>query len=344
MTTPTTSDDGKRGLESSVGELLAADHEQLERLFQSLVAAAAGDGTVDLHPSWQVFERILLRHLDAEEAHLIGGFRKQYPEQAEELLRTHEQIRAKLVEMGIDLDLHALNQERVETFVAELRDHARREERLLYPWAADQLGVVGRTVVRQALATASGAPAYAPRQQWRIDLARSTLRFSLRHLVVGEVRGAFGRWGGTLWLDPMAPPRSRVEVWIDLGSIGTGDRARDEHVRSPEFFDVARFPQASFTSTEVTLPEPECPVVRGSLTLNGREQDVEVAIRELPSPVEGEGGERARYRFSAQIDRREFGLRWNQDLDVGGIVVGDLVDLEGEVELERFDPGTRLPR
>src|SRR3954463_11039326 len=92
-------------------------------------------------------------------------------------------------------------------------------------------------------------------ERWEIDSARSSLTFKLRHIVVQQIRGRFERWGGTLFLDRHQPWLSSVHVWFDLASVTTDDPARDAHVRSSEFLDVARFPQAEFKSTNVAVPD-----------------------------------------------------------------------------------------
>jgi polyisoprenoid-binding protein YceI len=326
-------------LEESIRTVLSEDHARLDRSFIALVDEAETRDQADLRPEWQAFERELLAHMAAEETHVIAAFRRQEPAEAEALLREHEEIRTKLTEMGIDLELHALRPERVAAFVAELRAHARREESLLYPWAARQLGELAGARLGAALAAAQGAGASKRTStEWRIDPTRSTLSFSLRHIVVHHIRGSFRNWGGTIALDPADSSRSRVDVWVDLGSIDTGDVERDQHVRSAEFFDVAQHPRAVFASRSVGFAEGRAPVVRGVLSLHGVTVDVPVEITANEGRVDPAGGERRLYTIRASLDRRQFGLRWNQDLDVGGVVVGDTIDIEAHVETVRTRP------
>jgi len=327
---------GSAELEVSIRTLLADDHQRLDHLFEAIVAAASRDDTADLREDWSTFERALLRHLDAEEVHLLRVFAQHAPEEARGLTAEHAEIREKLTELGVDLDLHSLKAERVGAFVGQLRAHARREESLIYPWAARQLGEEAHAGLRRALeASGRSGPAPAVRSEWRIDPQRSHLRFSLRHIVVHEIRGSFERWGGTIVLDERDAARSRAEVWIDLGSVDTGERERDDHVRSAEFFDVARFPQARFASTEVRLLAGEHPVVLGRLDLHGIEAEVELTITARERFMDALGVERAIYTAKTRLDRRDFGLRWNQDLDVGGIVVGDQIEIVAHVEAVR---------
>jgi polyisoprenoid-binding protein YceI len=172
----------------------------------------------------------------------------------------------------------------------------------------------------------------AAQQVWTIDGARSKLVFGLRHIVVQRIEGHFLHWGGKLFVDRSDPALSSVEIWIDLGSITTGDAERDGHVRSSEFLDVARFPRARFSSDRVQVRGDEV-VVNGRLDLHGVVHDVQVTVEVGASSTDPDGRQRARYTARATLDRQSFGLHWNQDLDVGGIVVGDEVEVRASVEL-----------
>ena len=177
-------------------------------------------------------------------------------------------------------------------------------------------------------------------ERWEIDPARSSLTFKLRHIVVQQIRGRFERWGGTLFIDRHQPWLSSVQVWVDLASITTDDPERDAHVRSSEFLDVARFPRAEFKSTNVDLPDGQV-VVEGLLSMHGVVHDIEiradVEVGEAPSGSDA----RARTFYTARgaLDRQSFGLHWNQDLDVGGIVVGDEVEITAKVEVLHSERG-----
>jgi polyisoprenoid-binding protein YceI len=178
-------------------------------------------------------------------------------------------------------------------------------------------------------------------ERWEIDPALSTLMFSLRHLVVQRVQGSFERWGGTVFVDRARPEMSSVEIWVDLASITTDEPERDVHVRSAEFLDVARFPRATFKSAAVELV-PAAIAVDGRLDLHGVIHDVQMRVEIGPPPRGTDGRPRSRHRVHGTLDRQSFGLHWNQDLDVGGVVVGDDVELLAELELVRSDrPGPR---
>jgi polyisoprenoid-binding protein YceI len=173
------------------------------------------------------------------------------------------------------------------------------------------------------------------KELWEIDGAASRLDFSLRHIVIMEIIGRFGSWGGQMIFDPDDVDRSLVKVWIDAASIDTGSGERDEHLRSPEFLDVARFPRAEFTSTGVEIRREGHALLKGVLRLHGVSQNVELEVATERTWVDESRRLRAAYRLRGHLDRQAFGLHWNQDLDVGGIVVGDDVEIEARVELVR---------
>jgi polyisoprenoid-binding protein YceI len=185
---------------------------------------------------------------------------------------------------------------------------------------------------------AQGQEQKAP-ERWELDERRSRVKFKLLHLVVHQIGGRFERCGGTLFLDRDRPSLSSVEVWVDLASISTDSPERDDHVRSAEFLDVARFPRATFTSTTVDLRDGEV-LIDGRLDLHGVVRDIELVARPATTLEEGRPAEREVFTARATINRQAFGLHWNQDLDVGGFVLGDDVDIEAEVEVVRSDdPG-----
>ena len=204
-------------LEESIRTILSGDHQRLEALFDTLVEESARDEPLELRDAWRTFERQLLAHFDAEEVHVLPVFGRSDPTAAREILAEHARLRGRLVELAIDLDLHCLKSDTVSALVGELRSHAAREELLLYPWAARQLGNVVGAHLRRALAKGKSGGATAPtsHQDWRIDPDRSTLRFSLRHIVVQEIKGEFTRWGGTLSVDEVNPTNSSIRVWVD---------------------------------------------------------------------------------------------------------------------------------
>jgi polyisoprenoid-binding protein YceI len=183
---------------------------------------------------------------------------------------------------------------------------------------------------REAL---DGAP---DTERWTIDGERSRLTFHLRHIVVQRIQGEFRRWGGTLFVNRREPWLSSVHIWVDLGSIDTNDADRDAHVLSNEFLDVAHHPRAEFKSDSVAI-ESGAVVIEGRLDLHGVMHDVQIHAHAGPLTVDNQGRQRATYTARGVLDRQAFGLHWNQDLDVGGVVVGDEVEIHAEIELVRHN-------
>ena len=173
------------------------------------------------------------------------------------------------------------------------------------------------------------------KELWEIDSASSNLGFSLRHIVVSEIQGRFGSWGGQMIFDPEDVDRSLIRVWIDVASIDTGSAERDAHLRSAEFLDVERFARAEFTSSGVTIRRDGEALLSGRLRLRGISRNLELEVATERIWTDASKRPRASYLVHGKIDRQAFGLRWNQDLDVGGVVVGDRVELAARVEMVR---------
>jgi len=173
------------------------------------------------------------------------------------------------------------------------------------------------------------------RERWQIESGNAQLGFSLSHIVVSEIQGRFHRWGGEMSFDPDDVAATQLRVWVDMASVDTGSAERDAHVKSPEFLDVARFPRAEFTSTAVTTRRDGEAAVTGILQLHGTTREVELIVVAQQTSLDERGVMRAAYTAHGEIDRQAFGLRWNQDLDFGGVVVGDRVRIEARFEMVR---------
>jgi polyisoprenoid-binding protein YceI len=189
---------------------------------------------------------------------------------------------------------------------------------------------------------AAGRGDGAAQQAWLIDLDRSTLGFSLRHIVVQRIEGRFERWAGSLFFDRDQPSLSSVDISIDMASITTGDDERDAHVRSAEFLDVARFPRATFSSNLVQVRGTDV-IVNGRLEMHGVVHDVQVNVTIGAPAIGADGRVHTPANARATINRQSFGLHWNQDLDVGGIVVGDEIDIRATLDLVRKDELSPAP-
>jgi polyisoprenoid-binding protein YceI len=192
----------------------------------------------------------------------------------------------------------------------------------------------GADIVLESSPAVIGGSEQETPERWEVDEARSRLSFTLTHLVVKQIHGAFESWGGTLFLDRRQPSLSSVHIWVDLSSLDTDSSERDAHVRSAEFFDVRQFPLATFKSTAVDVKKDPV-VVNGRLELHGAVRDIELTVSPIAMPTSPSGEQRKTFSVQTKLDRQAFGLHWNQDLDAGGIVVGDNVQLEAHVEVVR---------
>lgn len=172
-------------------------------------------------------------------------------------------------------------------------------------------------------------------ETWEIDSAHSGIYFSVRHMVVAKVRGRFARWRGTVFAEGGDLRRASVDVVIDAGSIDTGVPDRDTHLRSADFFDVARHSQITFEGKQVELFDRERLRVAGDLTIRGTTRQVLLEVQCTGRTKDPWGNERAGFTATTSIDRAEFGLTWNERLEAGGLMVGGRVDIEIEVEAVR---------
>jgi len=169
---------------------------------------------------------------------------------------------------------------------------------------------------------------------YQIDPAHSTAHFTVRHMMITNVRGAFSKVTGTVIYDPENLAASSVDVSIDVASIETHEPQRDAHLKSPDFLDAEKFPAITYRSKKVeSVGEGELKVT-GDLTIHGTSKEIVLKV-EGPTP-EGKdpwGNVRIGASGAAKIKRSEFGLTWNAALETGGFLVGDDVKIELEVSL-----------
>jgi polyisoprenoid-binding protein YceI len=180
--------------------------------------------------------------------------------------------------------------------------------------------------------TVDGVELPAP-GHWAFDPSHSSVEASVRHLGLSRVRGRFGSFTGAVDVAER-PEDSSVQVSIDAGSVDTREPARDEHLRSPDFLDVAAHPTIDFRSTEVTGGGGHWQV-RGDLTLRGTTRPVTLDVAFEGVENDPWGGSRAAFSARTELDREEFGLTWNQVLESGGLLVGKKVRIELEIEVIR---------
>jgi len=172
-------------------------------------------------------------------------------------------------------------------------------------------------------------------ERWEIDSGHSSIHFSVRHLVVAKVRGQFTRWSGHVVAEPGDLGRASVNVVIDAASIETGVPDRDNHLRSADFLDAARFPELTFESRRVEPLGAGRYRLAGDLTIRGVTRPVALDVELGGRARDPWGNERAGFAAKVALNRRDFGLTWNQALEAGGVLVGDRVEVEIDVEAVR---------
>ena len=169
-----------------------------------------------------------------------------------------------------------------------------------------------------------------------VDATHSRVGFSVSHMMVSTVRGEFGTVSGTVDWDPTNVAATKVNATVGVTSVDTRDAKRDEHLRSPDFFDAAKFADMTFKSKSVKNVTPEGFDLVGDLTIRGVTKEVTFKTRTFPGDRKDPWGNiKTGTRATATINRQDFGVKWNTALDGGGYVVGDEVTIELDVELAR---------
>jgi polyisoprenoid-binding protein YceI len=167
---------------------------------------------------------------------------------------------------------------------------------------------------------------------WRIDPSHSTVEFAVKHMMISSTKGRFSDFSGEINLDENDLANSTVNVSINVVSIDTHDEKRDEHLRSADFFDAENHPVMTFVSKQVRPKGDDEFEVVGDLTIRGITREVVLKAEREGMGTSPWGNEVAAYTAKTEIDRKDFGLVWNVALETGGILVGDKVKLNLEIE------------
>lgn len=172
--------------------------------------------------------------------------------------------------------------------------------------------------------------------RYDIDPAHTGAQFKVRHLMISNVKGEFTRVSGTAVFDPSNPGASSIEATIDATSINTREPQRDEHLKSADFLDVAKYPTITFRSQSITPSGKDSYEMTGNLTIHGVTRPVALLVDAVtPEAKDPWGGFRRGANASVTISRKDFGLVWNAALETGGVMVGDDVHINIDVELVR---------
>jgi polyisoprenoid-binding protein YceI len=177
---------------------------------------------------------------------------------------------------------------------------------------------------------------------WQIDPAHSTIEFAVKHMMFTTVRGRFKTFTGSIRVDEQNPNNSNVEVEIDAASIDTGVGDRDAHLRSGDFLDVERYPKMTFRSSRVDgahKKEGDRFKIAGELEIRGKGIPVTLDATFEGLGKDPWGKQRAGFAARTEIDRREWGLQWNQALETGGVLVGNSIKIEIEAQAVKEEAG-----
>jgi polyisoprenoid-binding protein YceI len=180
-----------------------------------------------------------------------------------------------------------------------------------------------------ALATLAALPLSA--ETYSIDPAHSEVSFTIRHLV-SNVRGRFNDFSGKINMDPKNLPASSVDFHIKATSIDTAVAKRDTHLRSDDFFDVEKYPEISFKSESIKATGKDQYAVTGTLTLHGVSKKVTLPVSFLGQAKDPSGATRAGFETATTLNRKDYGIVWNKVLDGGGVMLGDEVKIDINLE------------
>ncbi|WP_420631267.1 YceI family protein [Candidatus Leptofilum sp.] len=168
---------------------------------------------------------------------------------------------------------------------------------------------------------------------WQIDFSHSHIYFTVRHMMISKVRGGFEKFGGSVNFDEENPANTTINVEVDLSSINTREEQRDGHLKSPDFFDVANYPTMKFIGTRVEQIDDNNGRLYGQLTIKDITKEIVLDVDYAGIAKSPWGTESAGFSASGSLNRKDWGLTWNQTLETGGVLVGDKINIEIELEL-----------
>jgi polyisoprenoid-binding protein YceI len=193
---------------------------------------------------------------------------------------------------------------------------------------------VSRLTVAAVIAAVLSIPATAGTITYRIDPTHSSAAFGVTHLMISTVRGVFHGVNGTVVWNDADPSKSSVDVTIDATTVDTQEAGRDKDLKSPNFFEVEKFPAITFQSTKVEQAGPGKLKVTGDLTIHGVTKQVVLDATAPKAPIKDPWGlTRTASSGTTKVNRKDFGLIWNKNLDGGGVMIGDDVDITLDVEM-----------
>jgi polyisoprenoid-binding protein YceI len=189
-----------------------------------------------------------------------------------------------------------------------------------------------------AVAVSLFVSSWAYASTWEIDPVHSSATFSIRHMTVSNVRGEFGKVTGTVDWNDADVTKSTVQATIDVSTLNTREPKRDGHLKSPDFFDVEKYPTITFKSTQVKKVGPNHVKVIGDLTMHGVTKPVTLDATYTGEVKDPGGNIKRGVSAKTKVNRKDFGLIWNKTLETGGVLVGDEVDIALDLELAKKAP------
>ena len=168
---------------------------------------------------------------------------------------------------------------------------------------------------------------------WQIDPAHSLIEFSVTHMMIAKVRGRFNNFSGLVELNESQPEKTSVDVEIDVESIDTRQQQRDDHLRNGDFFNIAEYPKMKFVGTNVNVIDKKHAILNGDLTIKDIIKPVSLNVEFNGISKSPWGSTSAGFSATAKINRKDWALTWNQSLETGGVLVGDEIAVNIEIEL-----------
>lgn len=189
------------------------------------------------------------------------------------------------------------------------------------------------------LATIAAMSPHVWANNYKLDESHTQVGFKIKHLVISTVSGRFNKFSGAFEFDPKKGEVRALNVEIDSTSIDTNEPDRDKHLKSADFFDVEKFPKLTFVSKKTTTKGNKPAKIEGDLTIHGIKKPVTLNVEYLGTTTDPWGNERIAFEASTQVNRKDFGLKWNKNLDAGGVMIADDVKIiiDGEAILQKQD-------
>lgn len=197
-----------------------------------------------------------------------------------------------------------------------------------------------RTILLAAIAATpllAQTPAAPATEAWGVDKAHSMAQFKIRHMMANVV-GQFRDFDANITIDRATPSNSSVEFTIQATSVDTGNTNRDDHLRTADFFDVAKYPTITFKSTSIKEKSKNEFDVTGDLTMHGVTKRITLPVSFLGFGKDGRGNEKGGFEIETTLNRKDYGVVWNRTLDEGGVLLGDEVKISINLEVGKKKP------